>query len=321
MNKATFARRQRGSALLLAMVIMMLVVTLSAGMVWQHARAIQVEGAERARAQSAWILNGALDWAGLILGEDMRNSREDHLGEVWAVPLAEARLTTFLAADRTGVADAEVAEDAPDAFLSGVITDAQSRWNLRNLIGADGQKAPLQIDVLQRLCDKASVPAGTAQQLADAYHTAWIGGEGAKVMPAAMRDLVWLGIDRAVVAQLEKFVTLLPVATKLNLNTASAEVIAAVIPDATDGQAQTLVETRKRDHFRNQSSLRNLLSLEQMKIYDAQLDVKTAYFEVRGRMRLDDRVLEEASIVHRNANRVVTPVHRERINYVDTATR
>ena len=62
--------RQRGAALLTAMIIVALVATLAGSMVWQQWRAIQVEAAERARTQSAWILSGALDWARLILRED-----------------------------------------------------------------------------------------------------------------------------------------------------------------------------------------------------------------------------------------------------------
>jgi general secretion pathway protein K len=313
------ARRQRGSALLLAMVIMMLVVTLAAGMVWQHARAIQIEGAERARAQSAWMLNGALDWAGLILREDLIKTTEDHLGEPWATPLAEARLTTFLAADRTGVADADAVEDAPDAFLSGAITDAQARWNLRNLIGQNGKIVQKQLEVLERLCVKAGVPGSAAQQLAENYLAAYLGGERALVMPTVMRDLSWLGIDRGVVAQLENFVILLPTPTKLNINTASADVMAAVL-DVPDGLAHGLVETRKRAHFKNAQSLKGTLDDAKLTAVGNEIDGKTEYFEVRGRMRLDDRVLEEMSIVRRQG-RTVQAVHRERINYVDTAAR
>ena len=40
---------QRGAALLLAMIIMALVATATAGMVWHQSRAIQIEAAERAR--------------------------------------------------------------------------------------------------------------------------------------------------------------------------------------------------------------------------------------------------------------------------------
>src|SRR5512137_785543 len=106
---------ERGAALLMAMVIVALVTTLAATMVWQQWRAVQVESAERARMQAAWILAGALDWARMILREDARSGGADHLGEPWAVPLAEARLSSFLAADKDNT------DDAPDAFLSGSI--------------------------------------------------------------------------------------------------------------------------------------------------------------------------------------------------------
>ena len=142
--------RQRGAALLTAMIIVTLVATLASSMVWQQWRAVQVETAERARAQSAWILTGALDWARLILREDARSGGADHLGEPWAVPLAEARLSTFLAAD------SDNADDAPEAFLSGSIADAQARYNLRNLIDQN-KVVQAELQVLERLCETAGV--------------------------------------------------------------------------------------------------------------------------------------------------------------------
>ena len=88
-------QRQRGAALLLAMLTVTLVATLSAAALWQQWRSVEVESAERARVQSGWILNGALDWARLILREDARTGGADHLAEPWAVGLQEARLSTF----------------------------------------------------------------------------------------------------------------------------------------------------------------------------------------------------------------------------------
>src|SRR5437868_12740116 len=141
------------------MIIVALVATLAGSMVWQQWRAIQVEAAERARTQSAWVLSGALDWARLILREDAKTGGTDHLGEPWAVPLAEARLSTFLAADKDNT------EDAPDAFLSGAITDAQSHYNLTNLLNGN-RVDPLEIAVLQRLCETVGVSADVATRIA-----------------------------------------------------------------------------------------------------------------------------------------------------------
>ena len=57
-GRERFGLRQRGAALLLAMVIVALITTVASGMVWLQTRAVQVEAAERARAQAAWILSG-----------------------------------------------------------------------------------------------------------------------------------------------------------------------------------------------------------------------------------------------------------------------
>ncbi|MBE0589263.1 MAG: general secretion pathway protein GspK, partial [Hydrogenophaga sp.] len=83
-----FISRQRGAALLLAMLVVTLVATLASAAVWQQWRSAEVEAAERQRVQASWILTGALDWARLILREDARGNRNsghaDHLGEPWA---------------------------------------------------------------------------------------------------------------------------------------------------------------------------------------------------------------------------------------------
>jgi hypothetical protein len=94
-------QRQAGAAILTAMLTVVLVATLAATALWQQWRGIEIEAAQRTRVQSAWVLTGALDWARLILREDARKGGADHLAEPWAVPLEQARLSTFLAADRS----------------------------------------------------------------------------------------------------------------------------------------------------------------------------------------------------------------------------
>ena len=110
--------RDGGAALLMAMITVALVATLAAAAMWRQWRGVEVEAAERARVQSAWILTGALDWGRLILAgvlnEDQKRGFDaDYLGEPWAVPLAEARLSTFLAAGESST------DTDREAFLSG----------------------------------------------------------------------------------------------------------------------------------------------------------------------------------------------------------
>ena len=305
------AATQRGTALLLAMVILTLVSTVAAGMVWAQQRAIEVEAAERARAQATWILNSALDWARLILREDGRSGGPDHLGEPWAVPLAEARLSTFLAAERDPVAT----DDGPDAFLSGRISDLQARYNLRNLVDAEGAPRPDEVAVLQRICDNVGVSAGVATTIATALGGAWRGGEAASLAPHTLAQLSWLGIDPGTLRLLEPVVVLLPQSTTVNVNTASREVLAAVFDGIDRGAAERLVQLRQRAPFRSYADIQKALP-DKVKAPEDRVGVTTRFFEVIGRLRLDDRVLIERSIIERR-NRDAVVILRERRSALD----
>jgi len=292
------------------MVILTLVTTLAAGMVWHQWRAIEVEGAERARLQSAWILSGALDWARLILSEDARTGGPDHLGEPWAVPLAEARLSTFLAADRSSTVD----DDGIEAFLSGSIEDAQARYNLRQIF-LENELVPEQVVVLQRLCERAGLPTDLAVRLAQSLRDAWstTSGDAKPVAPRNIDQLAWLGVEPEAIERLRPWVTLLPARTPVNINTAPAEVLAAVIEGIDLGTAQRLVETRQRAPFKSFADVMPLLPANQQQLDDRYVALKTDYFIVRGRLRLGERALEEQSLVRRVSRNVVA-LQRERVS-------
>ncbi|HMM84456.1 MAG: type II secretion system minor pseudopilin GspK [Gammaproteobacteria bacterium] len=304
--------RQRGAALLVAMLVVTLVATLAAGMIWQQWRAVQVEVAERARLQSAWILQGALDWVRLILREDARSGGPDHLGEPWAVPLAEARLSTFLAVDGEHHADT-----GPEAFMSGRIHDAQARLNLRNLVDTEGKVDAAQLRMLQRLCQAGGLPASLAEQIAAGLRDAW--GEDPGTAPLAPRrvdELRWLGLDASAVARLAPWLVLLPTPTPVNLNTAPREVLMAALEGLDGGSAERLVQARDRDPFRSVEQAKALLGADTEVRFDGAA-VSSQFFVVEARIRLDDRVLEERSLVQRVDRDVVT-LQRERVNTVLT---
>ena len=136
--------RQRGAALLLAMMVLTLISTVAAGMVWQQSSAIQIEAAERARSQAGWMLQSGIDFAREVVRR-YGNADPRH-DQAWDSELAETRLSALLAADRDNSADASL-----EAFISGRVDDAQSRYNLRNLV-TENQVAPLsQILTLPQL--------------------------------------------------------------------------------------------------------------------------------------------------------------------------
>jgi general secretion pathway protein K len=297
---------------------------------WQQWRHVEVESAERHRVQSSWLLNGALDWSRLILREDALagaksgNTATDHLAEPWALPLKEAKLSAFLAQDQ------QLREGDPEVFLSGQITDVQSRINLTNWVEASDSKGPPQFNqpmqiALVRLFNVLGLPLLELERLAQAWRTASQAAKlakpevgqavanlpsGAALLPQQMAQLQWLGLSPDTVQRLSPFVTILPQPTPVNLNTASAEVIYATVLGLDLATAQQFVQLRSRAHFGNLSDAGKALG---GKTLEARWHaVGSRFFEVWGRLRMEERTHEETALIFRDTENV-TFVWRQKI--------
>jgi general secretion pathway protein K len=298
--------RDRGAALLAAMLTVALVATFAAAALWQQWRSVEVEAAERARVQAAWVLTGALDWARLVLREDGRSGGPDHLGEPWAVPLREARLSSFLAADRSNTAD--TGPEVLEAFLSGQITDLQSKLNATNLV-AEGKVSERDLRSFARLFELLGLPASELDRLAEnlrfALDTSGSNRSSpmAPLVPQQVEQLVWLGLSESTVAALQPYVTVLPTGnTWVNLNTASAEVIYASLEALSMADAQRLVTARESSFFRTVADAKNAIGAPDAAFADGQVNVNVSsrFFEIRSRLRLDQLVVEERAVVQRD---------------------
>jgi general secretion pathway protein K len=229
--------------------------------------------------------------------------------------LAEARLSSFLAADKNNAAD----DGGPDAFLSGEISDANAKYNLSNLLPlADGKPNTVQIEAFRKLCEVLSVSGSSADRIVEGLSAAALGSSDAPIMPRRVEQLAWLGVDASDVKRLEPQVTLLGGPSLVNLNTASKEVIAAVT-GASLSAAGRLVQSRQQEPLTTMDNAADLLELpKDPPLLRSQLvqmaGIKSNYFEVQGQVRLGDRVLRERSLVYRADNREVTVIRRERVN-------
>lgn len=296
------ASRQRGAALLTAMLTVTLVATFAAAALWQQWRSVEVEAAERARVQSGWILSGALDWARLILREDARAGGADHLAEPWAVPLSEARLSTFLSADQNA------SDTEREAFLSGEIADLQARLNLGSLVDGERISEPARAS-FARLFELLGLPAAELDTLSSGLLSAThrtTADPLAPLPPQRPDQLLWLGISPQTLKALGPYITLLPGPTPVNLNTASVEVIYASIPGLDRAGAQKLAAARERSHFRTLAEASQPLGALGSQLTPGQHGVASRFFEVRGRLRLEQTVVEERSVVQRDGLEVRT---------------
>jgi general secretion pathway protein K len=312
MRQAHSPRARRGAALLTAMLTVALVATFASAALWQQWRSIEVEAAERSRVQAEWILTGALDWARLILRED-RNA-VDHLGEPWAVPLQEARLSSFLAADRNNTAD--TGPEVLEAFLSGQVMDLQSLLNVNNLVEADGKTSASGLESFERLFQLLDLPPDELARLAEGLRLASIKppAPAAPLPPTRLEQLVWLGLSAQTVTALRPYVTILPRRTSVNLNTASAEVIYAAATELSMGDAQLLVARRGDAPFQRNSDAYKLLPGGAPALPEGQSEIGfgSNFFQVRARLRLDKLVVEERSVIERIPGGRVSVLQRER---------
>jgi general secretion pathway protein K len=315
-------RPARGAAVVTALLVVTLAVVVVSGMLWRQQVQIRSVENQRLVAQAAWIERAAVDWARLILRDDQRRSRVDHLGEPWAVPMAETRLSDFLGA---GLRTDQAGETS---FLSGRILDAQARFNLANLVlwsaSAEGRAAtvdPVALATYRRLLQTLGLnPAlaePTARFLLDAERGSAGSGRQAPRPLDGVGDLLAIpGYSPELIRTLSPFVVVLPERTPVNANTADAEVLAAVIDKLPLDRARELVRQRDRAYFNNLGDLQSQLSaVAPQADTDAgsgALDVRTHYFLIYGLVRHERANRLQVSLIHRadalgtaNATRVV----------------
>jgi len=295
----------------MAMLTVALVSTLASAALWQQWRQVEIEIAERGRSQTAWMMTGALDWSRLILREDALSAQGagvDHLGEPWALPVQESKLSTFLSQDQ------QWREGDAEVFLSGQITDAQSRMNVMNLI-EDGRLSPKMLARFTALFERLNLPLGELQNLAVQLQATLqaktekaanpsLAKANTALMPQQTAQLIWLGLSSRTLAALQPHITLLPEATPLNLNTASAEVLSASLPGLDLASARQAVALRQRGHWPSLEAASTALGAAGRQLEDKQHSIQSRYFEVHGRMRIDNVVHQEQTLVRRDGSQV-----------------
>ena len=262
------SRKQRGAALLTAMLVVTLAVVIVSGLLWRQQLTLRSVENQRLGAQAELIVRAGIAWGRLILADDARQTGPlDHLGEVWAMPLPETQLSAILGqALRTDNAGGH-------SWLSGHIEDAQGRFNLTNLLqievggsaavasGLDQQAMAAYARLLLSLGLDSALAGPTAQYLLHTTRRAETGTAGTGPRPLDSIDslLAIPGYTPDALERLRPCLIILPTRTALNVNTAAATVLTAVIPKLLPYQTQALERTRATAYFRDLGDFGNRL--------------------------------------------------------------
>jgi general secretion pathway protein K len=260
---------QRGVAIVLAMgVVALAAIAAVALLASQSTWSRHVElGAEHVQAQA--LARVGVDWARAVLAEDRRISSADHLGEPWALQLPPVPVD--------------------NGELAGRIEDQQGAFNLNNLY-RNGQPSPAHGQQFRRLLEILGLPEALADSL--------------MALGRPLVDIAELGLlpgfDAAVRSRLRPFVAALPRYTPVNVNTASPEVLAAVVRDLDLDDARALTANRSRAYFRNLSEF--LVQLPPGAVVDGN-DITTAsqFFIASMRVTIGDAQARGSALLMRDA--------------------
>ncbi len=266
--------KQAGVAVVTALLIVAIIATVASYMalgqqVWlRQAQNI----ADRAQAEA--VINGAFEWAAVILTLDAQDNQTDDLTQAWAQVLPPL--------------------PAEGGVVTGRITDAQGRFNLNNLV-REGTASPEDVLVFQRLLQNQDLPVDLVGALVD-----WLDGDSV-TQPSGAEDVDYLsaekpyraanqplqsveelrlikGFNAEIINKLRPFVTALPQPTGVNINTASAELLSALFAISTT-QAQQLVDQRNDEPFKDIKDLKQRLPAD-TPLPKVPYDVRSGYFEV-----------------------------------------
>jgi len=275
-------RRQRGMAVITAILVVALVASAASFMAWQQQLWVrQVENLNQ-QAQSRVVVMAALQWARSALAQDARENSVDHQDEGWAQALAPLPVE--------------------GGELAGGVTDQQGQFNLNSLV-REGKTSASDLAVFRKLLELLQLSPELAAAVTD-----WIDPDAEVTYPGGAEDGDYLaldqpyragnralttvdglyrlkGFDAETVERLRPYVTALPQPTPINVNTAPAEVLAAAIADLSLDQAQALVAARKGKHFKDVADFRARLPESVKQANDAVLAVGSRYFLVAGHAR------------------------------------
>lgn len=291
-------RRQRGMAVITAILVVALVASAASFMAWQQQLWVRQVSNFNEQAQSRVVMLAALQWARAILAQDARDNNVDHLEEGWARSLAPLPVE--------------------GGELAGGVTDQQGLFNLNSLV-REGKASVSDLAVFRKLLELLQL----SPQLADAV-VDWIDPDAEVTYPGGAEDMDYLvldppyragnqplttvdglarvkGFDAATLERLRPFVTALPKPTQINVNTAPAEVLAAAVADLPLDQARSLVDGRNKRYFKDLADFRARLPKTVTQVNETVLSVDSRYFLVSGHARFGRAKVGYAALLEREA--------------------
>jgi general secretion pathway protein K len=293
---------QKGVALITALLIVALATILTVAMTSRQQLDIRRTANLINREQAYMYALGGENWTKQILLRDAKNNQFDSFNDIWATPMPPLPIL--------------------GGTVQGHVEDLQGRFNLNNLI-KENQISKEDFTLFERLLQILELPPKLAQIVVD-----WIDNDMEPQLPYGAEDNTYLiqkhayrtsntllsspteirllsGFEQKNYQKLLPHISTLPTRTPINLNTATLEILMALVEGLSDFEAQTLIASRDKKPFE---------SVEDFLVHDAlaglsinannNLSVSSDYFFLTVQVQIARTQIQLNSILHRLPNKV-----------------
>jgi general secretion pathway protein K len=297
--------KNRGIALITAMLITALATMVAANLAWDNALDVRRTMVLLNRDQAIQVALGAESWIISILHQDLEDSQTDHLAEIWATELPGLPI------------------EGGEVF--GAVQDLQGRFNVNNLIDQNGEVDEESLEQFRRLLLAIGLDQRFAGIAAD-----WLDNDIDASFPDGAEDSIYTGMippyrtanqtlssvselaalegmDKLTFNALEPHITALPGRTNINVNTATGAVLQSLDENMTITDVENLIAEREAGGFTDiANSFSSLVTPDVIN----KLDESTQYFQLKVVVRIDTVRITLVSLLQRGPRGDVTPILR-----------
>lgn len=305
-------KRQRGVALITAMLLMALITTLTYSLKWDNELDLRRTYVSMFREEAIQAALGAESWVLTILRQDAEDSQTDHLGEIWA--------SEFPVLPIGGPGDSIQGE------IYGELTDLQGRFNINNLIDGNGELDQASFEQFQRLLAALGLDVRFAGIAAD-----WIDADQDASFPDGAEDSIYTGLippyraanqllsstselaalegmDKETMDILLPHITALPGFQSINVNTATGPVLQSLDENISAADVERLLSERGESGFADIGNSFGTL-IQDPSVLN-QLAETSDYFQLKVVVRVDTVRITYYSVLERSPQGDTTPILR-----------
>jgi len=267
-------KREEGVALILTLLITAILVTVIVEANYSTQVDLRIAGNFRNDLQAGYLAKSGVNIAISYLKYDVENTDTDNLDEDWAKPYPPVPVG--------------------DGFVKVMIEDENGKINVNRAVKGNGEVDQVIYDALSRLFQREEVDVGILDALID-----WIDpndegeAEGNYYLgldpPFACKNgpldtlselRMIKGITDEVYAKISKYLTIYSDG-KININTASKEVLVSLDDEMDEGIAEGIIQYREEEPFDTKGELKDMLNDDELYgRIESIIDVKSNAFNV-----------------------------------------